>query len=794
MAPSSGLGGILACTVACLASCLALGADAFSVEEFGADSRLWHLKTVARSQCLRAVRFHGVTKHSGIGSPVHWRTLANTVESKLRGVGYRYGWRRFGGLALEHHMCQRRSTNLDDCIANSEVCPLGAMVGHVLMLLSHPESYAFDLRLLDSHEQVHRWEILGASLGYFIWNLPGVRLLDVLYSGWPVFKLLRALRSHFWRFKGQGTLAALEFAKQLHAAKNTRDAADRTGSLNRLDVDYLSAISLCKIVPSHGMENWTGSCPLAQAHQALEAAEVAVKQADLEEMERCVETAHQHLKEFLWWFQPPNEGWKAPAARISTLMLVASDCLLPILSRLQKHINRRLQIRAVMQPPQDTGAAGVPVSICPAHPEQGILSSEAAYIKDFHDVLHEMDSFGQSAMKFQPKANETSKEACCSRFQPWQAWVAFLWGGTSASAVKAAALNSEVIRTMAYSVRKWEAARRTFLVLTVGQVPEVLIAELQAEGLEVRSVRNNETLPMWQSTYIRKPKHVGDWFSDRGLKRSFAQLAAWTLTEFERVVILDGDTLMLRSCDELFRLPTLLAAAPEMHRDQEDIGNLDREGRTYLLNAGVMFLRPNLFTFMRTKAMVATEHFRYLAEKIGVMGEANFQSLTDTYLAAENFWRVGSVLWDDQGRFEGCLIRGTSVRSARNIITAWKATGKIHCLLPIDYNFCADFPHVFFSSWDFLTHEKGRKNTSSVNEANQRQRKSLMRETVKWYRDMGWLRGTPKIVHFPGHLRKPWQRWLPLARSPWDELWWQAHDAMCAAQKAPCRLSCEVWV
>ncbi|CAK9089005.1 unnamed protein product [Durusdinium trenchii] len=735
MAPSSGLGGILACTVACLASCLALGADAFSVEEFGADSRLWHLKTVARSQCLRAVRFHGVTKHSGIGSPVHWRTLANTVESKLRGVGYRYGWRRFGGLALEHHMCQRRSTNLDDCIANSEVCPLGAMVGHVLMLLSHPESYAFDLRLLDSHEQVHRWEILGASLGYFIWNLPGVRLLDVLYSGWPVFKLLRALRSHFWRFKGQGTLAALEFAKQLHAAKNTRDAADRTGSLNRLDVDYLSAISLCKIVPSHGMENWTGSCPLAQAHQALEAAEVAVKQADLEEMERCVETAHQHLKEFLWWFQPPNEGWKAPAARISTLMLVASDCLLPILSRLQKHINRRLQIRAVMQPPQDTGAAGVPVSICPAHPEQGILSSEAAYIKDFHDVLHEMDSFGQSAMKFQPKANETSKEA----------WVAFLWGGTSASAVKAAALNSEVIRTMAYSVRKWEAARRTFLVLTVGQVPEVLIAELQAEGLEVRSVRNNETLPMWQSTYIRKPKHVGDWFSDRGLKRSFAQLAAWTLTEFERVVILDGDTLMLRSCDELFRLPTLLAAAPEMHRDQEDIGNLDREGRTYLLNAGVMFLRPNLFTFMRTKAMVATEHFRYLAEKIGVMGEANFQSLTDTYLAAENFWRVGSVLWDDQGRFEGCLIRGTSVRSARNIITAWKATGKIHCLLPIDYNFCADFPHVFFSSWDFLTHEKGRKNTSSVNEANQRQRKSLMRETVKWYRDMGWLR-------VPGHL------------------------------------------
>lgn len=40
-----------------------------------------------------------------------------------------------------------------------------------------------------------------------------------------------------------------------------------------------------------------------------------------------------------------------------------------------------------------------------------------------------------------------------------------------------------------------EAARRTFLVLTVGQVPEVLIAELQAEGLEVRSVRTLEGPP-----------------------------------------------------------------------------------------------------------------------------------------------------------------------------------------------------------------------------------------------------------------------------------------------------------
>ena len=31
----------------------------------------------------------------------------------------------------------------------------GVVVGHILMLLSHPESYAFDIRLLDSHEEAH---------------------------------------------------------------------------------------------------------------------------------------------------------------------------------------------------------------------------------------------------------------------------------------------------------------------------------------------------------------------------------------------------------------------------------------------------------------------------------------------------------------------------------------------------------------------------------------------------------------------------------------------------------------
>lgn len=33
----------------------------------------------------------------------------------------------------------------------------------------------------------------------------------------------------------------------------------------------------------------------------------------------------------------------------------------------------------------------------------------------------------------------------------------------------------------------------------------------------------------------------------------------------------------------------------------------------------------------------------------------------DAYLQSDKFWRVGPVLWDSHGRFEGCLLRGGRV-------------------------------------------------------------------------------------------------------------------------------------
>ena len=71
----------------------------------------------------------------------------------------------------------------------------------------------------------------------------------------------------------------------------------------------------------------------------------------------------------------------------------------------------------------------------------------------------------------------------------------------------------------------------------------------------------------------------------------FTKLRAWELVEFDRVVLLDADTLVLQNVDELFDRPGF-AAAP-------DIFLPDR------FNSGVMVLQPSETTFRRMVAALA---------------------------------------------------------------------------------------------------------------------------------------------------------------------------------------------
>mmetsp|Transcript_295 Transcript_295/g.1241 ORF Transcript_295/g.1241 Transcript_295/m.1241 type:complete len:153 (+) Transcript_295:1494-1952(+) len=141
--------------------------------------------------------------------------------------------------------------------------------------------------------------------------------------------------------------------------------------------------------------------------------------------------------------------------------------------------------------------------------------------------------------------------------------------------------------------------------------------------------------------------------------------------------------------------------------------------------------------------------------------------------------------FDRQRRFVGCLeINATADRGRLSRVNA-ADRHSVHCMLPADYNFFVDYKSVQ-ELVQRLTTEGPRpaypKNLPLV---------QRLRVTVRQLRAQGSLVGRPKIVHWPGVLRKPWQRLHPRARSDWDEAWWRTHGRMCRRSLAPCRLACE---
>eukprot|EP00931_Biecheleriopsis_adriatica_P082441 TRINITY_DN55886_c0_g1_i1.p3 TRINITY_DN55886_c0_g1~~TRINITY_DN55886_c0_g1_i1.p3 ORF type:complete len:112 (+),score=26.45 TRINITY_DN55886_c0_g1_i1:352-687(+) len=89
-----------------------------------------------------------------------------------------------------------------------------------------------------------------------------------------------------------------------------------------------------------------------------------------------------------------------------------------------------------------------------------------------------------------------------------------------------------------------------------------------------------------------------------------------------------------------------------------------------------------------------------------------------------------------------------------------------YCTLPTAYNFCATAP--------CLKRFLAARESDPVTEA----------AAVALF--------DAKVLHWPGSLRKPWQRCLPAARSALDELWWQAFRKACAEgpSAAPCHITC----
>ena len=81
---------------------------------------------------------------------------------------------------------------------------------------------------------------------------------------------------------------------------------------------------------------------------------------------------------------------------------------------------------------------------------------------------------------------------------------------------------------------------------------------------------------------------------------NFAKLQLWQLTDYERLVFLDADTLMMRPCDKLFGYPEF-SAAPNLYESMADM---------HRLNSGVFVAKPSAETYDRmVRALDAPEAY-----------------------------------------------------------------------------------------------------------------------------------------------------------------------------------------
>ena len=129
------------------------------------------------------------------------------------------------------------------------------------------------------------------------------------------------------------------------------------------------------------------------------------------------------------------------------------------------------------------------------------------------------------------------------------------------------------------------------IVMTTFESDE--IDELEEWGAQILSINHPSLSDTFQHAHARERVHVKNPFT-KGNKpefhsplNNFAKLRLWQLTQFDRVVFLDADTIMLKSCDKLFSYPEF-SAAPNVYESLSDF---------YRLNSGVFVASPSVSTY-----------------------------------------------------------------------------------------------------------------------------------------------------------------------------------------------------
>lgn len=163
------------------------------------------------------------------------------------------------------------------------------------------------------------------------------------------------------------------------------------------------------------------------------------------------------------------------------------------------------------------------------------------------------------------------------------------------------------LRALLRSLRETGTAA-DLVVMHTAAVPAAVLRE--AAGAEARLVEVDllPTSDAFNARHARDRIHADAPFTKGGKPGfhtpldNFAKLRLWQLEEYDSVVFLDADTLVLRNCDRLFDYPEF-CAAPNVYEGLADF---------HRLNSGVFTARPSAETYARMLAAldVPEAHWR----------------------------------------------------------------------------------------------------------------------------------------------------------------------------------------
>lgn len=429
------------------------------------------------------------------------------------------------------------------------------------------------------------------------------------------------------------------------------------------------------------------------------------------------------------------------------------------------------------------------------------------------------------------------------------------------------------LRTLARSVYRIHDGKYRFLIIT----PEELSSETEARlcrepsyNLEVLRVSkkmvmapimedegniSNASDSEWTPNFGGQDESY-EWWRERGTLPTAVGFYRWNLVEFERLIFLDADTLVLGRLDHLFGITQPLAVGITPFASFR-VSSADLQP---YLNIGVMLLAPDATLYKKLMhALVSRElddsrfapifekglqqpwldHFffknqvrlgftRFDRGDRGVGGAEQLEK--QQYLGCnENFevrfgfgnrgetgriipWDTVMVLenwkdkWKDKGKNKAkALDRDVILQSSilylshptfpANITPAeerkflpdpnWTLV-RHHCLLPMEYNFFVEYKtatevvDMVMNDW----HQN-----EEVYDLEKTSRQFYRNDFGKFYNDTVAnitkflqydlsMELPPRVLHWAGENRKPWERLHPFVRTKFDLLWWAENKAM----------------